>query len=94
MTHTDLTISDEVSGFVYLEDDSGKKVLTVYGCSTVKIERAHRLALCWNTHDGLLEALELVKLVPRPWMGGKTVTWPEWDSAMEKIDAAIKKARS
>ena len=57
MTHTDLTVADEASGFVYLEDDAGKKVLTVYGCSAVKIERAHRLALCWNTHDDLLAAL-------------------------------------
>jgi len=37
--------------------------------------------------------LKLVKLVPRPWIPGAKVTWPEWDSAMEKIDAALKGQR-
>ncbi len=65
MTHETLRVSDEASGFVYLEDGAGKKVLTVYGCSAVKIERAHRLALCWNTHDGLLFALEEAEAIVR-----------------------------
>ena len=89
MTHTPLTVSDEVSGFVYLEDDTGKKVLTVYGESAVKIERAHRLALCWNTHDGLLEALEELMEWEAMLMG----FLPAVGIDLSKQKAAIKAAR-
>ena len=46
------------------------------------------------TQAAMLEALKLVKIIPRPWMAGAAVTWPEWDTAFEKIEAAIKDCKN
>jgi len=39
----------------------------------------------------LLEALKLAYKLPRPWMDGG-ISYPEWESAFDTIEAAIAKA--
>ena len=43
-------------------------------------------------HAELLEALKLaMRIIPRAWMPAAPVTYAEWDSAFEKIEALIAK---
>ena len=45
-------------------------------------------------HAELVEALELaVKIIPRAWIPAATVTYAEWDSAFDKIDAILEKVK-
>ncbi len=39
----------------------------------------------------LLETLKLAYKLPHPWMPA-SITWPEWDAVMMKIEAAIARA--
>lgn len=59
-THRTVTIYCGRGGLIYLQNDEGEKIATVHGPRAVKAECAHRLGLCWNTHDGLLHALEQI----------------------------------
>ena len=62
-------------------------------------EKAHDLVCATESYirlkeerDELLEALKLsVRIIPRAWMPAAKVTYAEWDSAFEKIEAIIAK---
>ena len=66
------------------------------GCTDTTTASLLRLAMQSERHymrlsEQLANALRSWKLVPRPWMNGIPISWPEWDAAITKIETVLAK---